>query len=79
MRGLTKEHTPKGFVVVKHDDGPFSPGDTVEVVCRRCTLDWPFKGTTGTFLGWSVPHGFAVVAHGDTEDCFHPESLEVRA
>lgn len=68
-----KEHTPKGFLIVKHEEGPISPGATA----KGNPFDWLFEGIKGTFLGWSLPHGFAVVAHGETEDCFHPDSLEV--
>lgn len=72
-----REYTPKGYLVVKHDKGPFSPGQTVKVITKGNHLDLLFEGTVGTFLGYSVAHGFACVSHDGTENFFHPESLEM--
>lgn len=78
-RGFLVKNTPKGFRVFIPQEGRLRAGMRVEVVASKNPLDWPYRGTCGTFLGYSIPHGYAVVVHegGDQEDCFYSDSLEV--
>ena len=72
--------TPKGFFVTAAPSEIAVPavGARVTVRARRCVMDWPYDGTEGEVLGYSKPHGFAVLAVESGEELLvHPESLEV--
>ena len=69
--------TPKGFKVTEPAiDCVPRVGARVEIKARRCVMDWPYDGRVGEVLGYSIPHGFAVVASDSEELLVHPESLE---
>lgn len=73
---MTKTTTPRGF-----EFDPTSPvselrsGDAVMIGTTKHVVDWPYQGRSGTLLGFSRPHGFAIVSLDGAEHLFHPESL----
>jgi hypothetical protein len=70
-------YTPKGFQVVQAFPGLPHIGAQVRICSRSAhVLDWPYIDRTGELLGYTLPHGFAVVASSSEELLVHPESLE---
>lgn len=68
--------TPAGFQVVQAMPGFPRIGCRVQVTCKHQPLDWPYQGQIGEVLGYSLPHGFAVVSIEGDEVLLHPESIE---
>lgn len=81
--------TPMGFAFVEASNATAlrSPARVrIGPVLGPRTFDWPFEGDTGTLLGFSVPHGWAIVRLDRESDAppttcahetlVHPERLE---
>lgn len=70
--------TPKGFQYSQAFPGLPRIGKRVVVQAKKGSspLDWPYIGRTGVVLGYSLPHGFAIVDSEGEELLIHPESLE---
>jgi hypothetical protein len=80
---MNERMSPKGTFLSTRGPGNFRVGGRVEVTrgqfgrAGNLVLDRDLSGSKGTFLGWSIPHGFAVVQTDDGgEFMVHPESLE---
>ena len=69
--------TPKGFQVVQGYPGFPRIGARVVVKDRGACFDWPYLDKLGEVLGYSIPHGFAVVQIEGDEVLLHPENIEV--
>lgn len=73
--------TPGGFAYVAASNSTaLGPGAYVRIAHRRglTCIDWPFVGDFGDLLGFSVPHGWAIVRleRDGHETLVHPERLE---
>lgn len=74
---MTRSSTPKGTFVLDAGVGLFKAGDPVTVARSFSSIEQECLGMTGTLLGWSIPHGYAVVEGADgKEHFFHPEALD---
>lgn len=68
--------TPQGFHVTQAYPGFPRIGAHVSIVAQRgLVMDWPYRGRRGNVLGYTLPHGFAVVDSDGDELLVHPESL----
>jgi hypothetical protein len=74
---MAQNKTPGGFKVTPARTGHPPVGSKVVVKARVNPLDWLYKGWKGTVLGYSVPHGFAVLSMGGEEILIHPENLDL--
>lgn len=70
------QRSPKGLSLMPHGPGMFRVGSKVKVT-RKCSLDREHHGKVGVVLGWTIPHGYALIQTDSDEVCLHPESLEV--
>jgi hypothetical protein len=69
--------TPRGTLVSGLiPEGGIPPGTAVKVQGAN-GLDAMCEGREGELLGYSVPHGYAVIACGGSEILVHPEFLVV--
>jgi len=80
---MNERMSPKGTFLTTRGVGNLTVGGRVEVTrgqfgrAGSLVLDRKLEGARGTFLGWSIPHGYAVVqTDGGNEFMVHPESLE---
>ena len=74
--------SPKGTSLSIRGPGNLTVGSRVEVTrgqfgrAGNLLLDRDLTGARGKLLGWSIPHGFAVVqTESGSEFLVHPESL----
>jgi hypothetical protein len=74
---MAQNKTPGGFKVTPARAGQPPVGSKVAVKARVNPLDWPYKDREGTVLGYSVPHGFAIVSSHGEELLIHPENLDL--
>lgn len=67
--------SPKGTLLSGlTPEGGIPPGTPV-VIQGASGLDAMSEGRSGELLGYSVPHGYAVIATSSGEILVHPESL----
>lgn len=73
---MSARETPGGFFLADAPEGALSEGARA-IVASDCVLDWPHRGRVGRILGYSKPHGFAILDSDGEELLVHPESLQL--